>query len=350
MNGVVQSNPAHGQQVLDFHVHFGSPRDTASGCYWSKAFERTAAYAAMLLLTRSAFKKVDFGRVKQHLFSVVNGSNQVAGAVFLALDQVYERDGTGRPDRTHLHVPNRCILGFAQENFRILFGASVHPYRTDWEQELDSCIENGAVLCKWIPSSQRIDPSDPKCGPFLRKLADHRLPLLCHAGLEYSIPPADPDAIRFNNPGRLRYALDEGVTVVVAHCSLPYFWILDTEYQDDFREFLALFDEAERKRWKLYADLSALTGFFRAPYIREEILRLPHERLVFGSDYPIPLSELSYHRPVHFFNWLRFLFRVGRLKNPLDKNAAIIRGMGFRDCVFTNAQSLISSIRRSVRG
>jgi len=32
------------------HIHFGAPEDVQSGCYWSKEFEKTAAYLAMLLL------------------------------------------------------------------------------------------------------------------------------------------------------------------------------------------------------------------------------------------------------------------------------------------------------------
>jgi uncharacterized protein len=337
--------------VVDFHVHFGSPGDDASGCYWSEKFERTAAYAAMLLLTKNLFRKISFATVHRHLTGVINGSQFVSQCVLLALDQVYDARGKVRPERTHLHVPNRCIEGIAAENPRVLIGASVHPFRPDWEEELDRSIRTGAVLCKWVPSAQMIDFGERRrLDRFYRKLADTRLPLLCHAGPEYSIPSSCPDeqAHDANNPSHLRAALENGVTVVVAHCALPYFGIFDRPYEDDFRAFLRLFNESSSRGWNLYADLSALTGFFRLAYVRDEILRLPHERLLMGSDYPIPMSELCHSRRTDFFAWLRFFVKVARLNNPLDKNVMLIGDMGFSPCVLTNAKALFRSIRRPV--
>ena len=119
-------------------------------------------------------------------------------------------------------------------------------------------FSNGAVLCKWIPSSQQIDVTNEKCFPVYDYLAEHNLPLLVHSGPEYSIPTSNESFIEFNNPKYLRPALDRGVTVIIAHCALPYFGALDTKYQDDMEEFYKLFEESKTKPWKLYADLSAL--------------------------------------------------------------------------------------------
>ncbi len=58
---------------------------------------------------------------------------------------------------TNLYVKNSTVAGLAAGNSRILFGASVHPYRMDWEDELDYCLANKAVLCKWLPSAQCIE-------------------------------------------------------------------------------------------------------------------------------------------------------------------------------------------------
>jgi hypothetical protein len=68
-----------------------------------------------------------------------------------------------------------------------------------------------------------------------------------------------------------------------------------------------------------------------------------------GSDYPIPVSEICHNRRTDFFSWLRFIVRMTRLRNPLDKNYLLIREMGFTDCVFTNAAGLFSSVRRPGR-
>ena len=333
-------------EIIDIHVHFGAPKDEESGCFWSKEFTQTAAYYAMLLMAKSLFKKINIERIRKHLLSAINGSEYVNKSVLLAMDQVYdEKDGIPLADMTHLYVPNGYIAKVAREEERVLFGASVHPYRKDWNDELDYCLEKQAVLCKWIPSSQLINPSRSQCVPFYRKLADHNLPLLCHCGPEYTIPTSLHVYNEYNNPKYLRTALDEGVTVIVAHCSLPYFGILDVEYQDDFEEFIRLFDRAERNGWSLYADLSALCTPLRAPYIDDIQNHVPAERLLFGSDYPIPLFELSYNKSTNFLSWLKFILQVAKMKNPLDKNYLLIRGMKFGDSVFTNAVELFSKIR-----
>ena len=333
-------------EIIDMHIHFGAPADAASGCYWSAEFEKTAAYYAMLFLTRSLFKKVDLSRVKSHLLETIRTARYINKAVLLALDEVYDLEGQVHPEWTHLHVPNQYLFQLTSEETKILAGCSVHPYRRDWEDQLDQAIARGTVLCKWIPSSQLINPAHPRCKPFYRKLIDHHLPLLCHAGPEHAIPAANRSYEEFNHPGHLREALEEGVTVIIAHCALPYFWIFDSNYQQDFREFLGLVEEAEKKNWNLYGDVSALATLLRAPYIKKILRKVPVQRLLFGSDYPIPLSEFTYNRSQNFLNWLRFLIRVWSLKNPLDKNYLVIKKMGFSEQIFTNASQLFSQIRR----
>jgi len=338
------------KNIIDIHIHFGGPGDDKSGCYWSEEFSKTAAYFAMLLFTGSLFRKITRQRIQEIILSVINGSENVNQAVLLALDEVYDEKGNLLKEQTHLHVPNRCLTELARQNDRVLFGASVHPYRHDWEEELDYCLDNGAVLCKWIPSSQLINPAHPLCKPFYRKLAGHKLPLLCHVGPEHAIPTSVKTADKFNSPKYLRFALDEGVTVIAAHCATPYFWLLEIEHKEDFNELIKLFNETEKNNWKLYADLSALTTPLRSPYVEKIMDTIPQERLLFGSDYPIPLSELSYSKEKNFITWLKTVQEIARTENPLDKNYLLIKNMGFDDSVFTNAAKLFSEIDRKRPG
>ncbi|MCK4645131.1 MAG: amidohydrolase family protein [Candidatus Aminicenantes bacterium] len=335
-------------EIIDVHIHFGAPKDEESGCFWSEEFTKQPAYFALLLITHSLFKKVNIKRVRKHILKVINKSKYTDKSVLLALDQVYDKNGTANPEKTHLYVPNRYIAKLAKENDRVLFGASIHPYRDDWREELDSCLENKAVLCKWIPSAQMIDPANSKCVPFYKKLAEHQLPLLCHCGPEYTIPTSDKTYIEYNNPKYLRTALDEGVTVIIAHCAMPFWGVFDKAYHDDFDEFLKLFEEDDEKGWNLYADLSALCTPFRSEYIdiiMKKIDKIPHERLLYGSDYPIPVFELTYNRSKNFFSWLRFIIKMMSMKNLLDKNYLVIKGMKFKDCVYTNASRLFEKIK-----
>lgn len=333
-------------ETIDMHVHFGAPNDPASGCYWSETFENTAAYWFMKLMSGSLFKKLTIADIEKKLLKIINDSKHVDKCVLLAMDKVYDENGNPKDDETHLYVPNKYIKTLSENNARVLFGASVHPYRADWENELKYSILNGACLCKWIPSSQQIDPENNKCVPFYQTLADHNFPLLVHCGPEYAIPTSNKAYKEMNNPKHLRTALNMGVTVIIAHCSLPYLNMLDVEYQDDLAEFYSLFEDAEPNDWKLYADVSALATTLRSSYIPDIKIKIPHEKLLFGSDYPLPASELSYKKSMNVFEWLKLFFEALFTKNPIDKNYLVIDDMRFDRAIFTNASSLFGMIIR----
>jgi len=337
------------KEIIDIHVHFGGPGGNGSGCYWSKKFEITAAYFAIILTNYSLFKRINLRRLQKLLLNVINKSEYVDKVVLLALDEVYDENGNCHPELSHLVVSNRYLAQLAQMEERVLFGCSVHPYHPHALSELDYCVRNGAVLCKWIPSSQMIDPSHGKCLPFYRKLAEYNLPLLVHSGPEYAIPTSNPMYNKFNNPPYLRTPLEEAATVIVAHCALPYFWILDHPvYHKDYREFLELYDKSVANDWKLYADLSAICTPLRAEYVNEIIRRVSPQRLLLGSDYPIPISELSYQKTRHFLQRLYNIIKIMLRKNPLDKNYLLIKNMGFDERVFTNVSQLFSEIKRGL--
>ena len=339
-------------EIIDIHVHFGGPRNSKNGCYWSETFKKQPAYWLLKLTSYSLFKEPTFEEVERKILSVINGAKKVDKVVLLAMDKVYDLDGNprekeGNKEITHLYVPNDYIIQLAKKNHRILVGASVHPYRNDWKGELNKCLSNGAVLCKWIPSSQQIDVTNEKCFPMYDYLAKHNLPLLVHSGPEYSIPTSDDRFIEFNNPKYLRAALDRGVTVIIAHCSLPYFGALDTKYQDDMEEFYKLFEESKNKPWKLYADLSAIAEPLRNAYVPDILAKIPQDRLLFGSDYPIPPSEFSYKKSKNIIKWIRLTIKAFSIRNPLDKNYFILKKMGFDEQVFYSANSLLNKSGRN---
>ena len=115
---------------------------------------------------------------------------------------------------------NDFVAGLAATSGKILFGASVHPYRHDALAELERLIESGACLVKWLPSAQNIQPDHPRCFPFYDLLAKHKVPLLSHTGGEHTLK-AFPDSL--SDPRRLVPALDRGVTVIAAHCGTSLF-------------------------------------------------------------------------------------------------------------------------------
>jgi hypothetical protein len=98
---------------------------------------------------------------------------------------------------------------------------------------------------------------------------------------------------------------------------------------------------SEDEDWQLYADVSALS--FVAPYrvmvLRQVVDELPHERLVFGSDYPIPVTvpPPGSGNAMDVAEWADAVCT----SNPLDKSVKVTRALGFREEVLTNAETIL---------
>jgi len=268
----------------------------------------------------------------------------------------------------------------------VLLGTSVHPYAEDFELRVREAVTHGAVLIKWLPSAQGINLADERVGSAMKFLAragqgGGALPLLLHCGAEYAIMAADEtmqsydflswswrdklqNALRrlqgkkaWRRPdldgvhANIRGALDAGATIIFAHCGLPYFvgGLLGRPFEhSDFgrvRQYLTEYDGDVTGR--CYADVSACCTCFRSIYFRD-LRDLPPGRLLFGSDYPTPVSELrtDYRRAMRH---MKSLFK-GRFKdilvpqgNLIDFNRTELGDVAFRDRnhpVFTNFGSL----------
>jgi hypothetical protein len=337
---------------IDVHVHFGAPEgppEHKEYCYWSEKFKGSAAFLAMKVITGNLVKEITFQLTKDQILKAINEAKEVDRCVLLAMDAVYDSNDGSKPkmDMTNLYVSNECIIALIKDikntSKKILFGASIHPFRNDWQNVLNYCLANGAVLCKWVPSSMLIDPTHDKCIPFFQKLVEHNLPLLWHCGPEYAIPSSDTSYNTFNSPYFMRKALDLGVTVIAAHCATPYF---PTDSNGDFYTLLNLFSEAPSKQWKLYADLSAMCNIYRNKFILEIKSKIPQERLILGSDYPIPIADFTYVKDSNFFHRIQLLLKTFFMKNQIDKNFELLEGMGFDKSVFTNADGLFQNIIR----
>lgn len=214
----------------------------------------------------------------------------------LAFDKHYNRDRTPNLSKTEFYVPNEYVFSLVGR-YPDLFEPviSVHPYRADALEELERGARLGARIVKWLPNAMGIDPSDDYCEPFYRKMKELNLILLSHGGEEKAVE-AEEDQ-KLGNPLLLRRALEAGVKVIVAHCA----GLGDNEDLDDkhrrrlpnFDLFLRLMNE-KRYEGLLYADISAMTQFNRSGNPLRTILQREdlHERLVNGSDYPLPAINI----------------------------------------------------------
>ena len=81
-------------------------------------------------------------QLEQGMLRIIDESG-LDKAVILAFDAVYREDGSRDDANTHLFVENDYVAELAAQNPKVLFGASIHPYRRDAVAELERC-EDGS--------------------------------------------------------------------------------------------------------------------------------------------------------------------------------------------------------------
>ena len=89
--------------------------------------------------------------------------------------------------------------------------------------------------------------------------------------------------------------LNEGAVIIFAHTGLPYFStnkILEHSEFDAVKEYLQKYSLHSSVKGKCYADLSATVTPVRKAFFNK-IKSLPEDYLLFGSDFPTPVFELS---------------------------------------------------------
>jgi len=289
-------------RLVDYHTHIAGLGTNGSGAFvnpkmlsWRHPLHRVK-FKTYVSAGGVSDESVADSEIIERLVRLITNIEGHGKYRLLAFDKNHHRDGTANLAKTEFYVPNDYIFSIAS-NQPNLFEAviSVHPYRSDALAELQRGAERGARMVKWLPNAMGIDPSDELCDPFYRKMKELGLVLLSHGGEEKAVE-AEEDQ-RLGNPLLLRRALDHGVKVIVAHCA----GLGENEDLDDsersrrpnFDLFLRLMGE-KRYEGLLFADISAMTQYNRAGRpLRTVIERAGlHERLVNGSDYPLPAINI----------------------------------------------------------
>jgi predicted TIM-barrel fold metal-dependent hydrolase len=321
-------------QVIDIHCHAAGIGAGNSGCFIGRRMRRSWKYAYYLkafAVTSDELEKAGDILVLQRMSDQLANARSVDKAVVFALDGVVDAHSSLDESRTELYVPNEFISRACRQYANLLFGASINPRRRDALDRLDEAVGSGAVLLKWLPSIQGFDPADPSLVPFYRRLAELKLPLLCHTGKEESFSSAD-NALA--DPGKLRLALEQGVTVIAAHCASNG----RNDGEPNFARFLALMNRYPN----LHGDISALTQINRLGHL-QRVLRYPEyqDRLHYGTDMPLPRTGLT-------SAW----FQIGRLplatirrlsaySNPWDQDLQLKLALGLPPQVFDNTVRLL---------
>jgi predicted TIM-barrel fold metal-dependent hydrolase len=327
---LIGRNSFREEKVVDIRVHLLATGDNEGGCRMSEEF-MTSGRVAPALRACGIGGHVSGYEVRDSLLDALNTSEHIDYAVFLAADGVYRNDRFVAKE-SHLVVPNDYVMDIARENRRVLFGASVHPYRGVKEMmaETTRCINGGAVLFSWLPSMQRIDPEDSRCIPFYIRIAQEGIPLLCHTGQPFAAMTSENANVHYNDPRKLRRALDIGVKVIISHFGSVLGGETHTAcnaYEDALGEMLG---SAHRNGWDLYAEISTphvSAGKAYYERLREEISRgnMSTSRLLFGSGIPLEAHDTG----------------APQGENLFDRHYRLLRDAGVPLSVVTHAGNIL---------
>lgn len=326
--------PLPDSALIDTHCHVAGLGYGGSGCFVSPALRdnwRFDFYLRAFGVTREEIERDGDALLPARLSALLAGSRHVRHAVILALDGVVDAGGNLDTNRTEFHVPNEFVAAACRRHTNLLFGASVNPHRPDALARLDWAATNGAVLVKWLPSIQQIDPADPALEPFYRRLAAHRLPLLTHTGKEDSFTWSRDE---FADPARLELPLRLGVTVIAAHVATPG----EHEGERDLDRLARLMT----RYTNLFTDISSLTQINKLGAL-DGALRRPEfsGRLVYATDFP--LINMPLVSPWYFPLNLEFgeMREIAALTNPWDRDVALKQALGVPREVFERGATLV---------
>ncbi len=324
-------NPTHpvSHPVIDGHTHICGSGNEGTGCFISRRLLSSFAFRYMRWkLGLGVFGEVQGldGAVRKSLFADLDAAPSVDYVVLYGHDKVY-RDGELREDLTHMHTPNDYVLRLTKEHPKILAAASVHPDRPDALEELERCAAAGAVMLKWLPPNQGMDPADRRHRPFYEALARLGIPLVAHTGGEHTVPMLWPE---YCDPARLELALDCGVNVIAAHSGTKS-GLVDPEY---YATFAAL----ARRYPNCWGDTAAFTSPNRMRHVGR-LLKDPEvlAKTVHGSDYPVPITAWSALRHLP----LGEIRRIQALPSPLERDVAIKRSAGLPEAHFRTLGGLL---------
>ena len=322
---------------IDIHAHLAGVGTQDSGCWLSPSFRRRPTFALLRRwygVTAEQMRESIDQDWADYLAELVRGS-EADRAVALGFDGVYRGDGSFDEGRSQLVVPPAWVLEAARRSRGTLLpGPSVNPMRGDALERLEECIDGGAVLLKWLPAVQAIDPSLPRHDRFYRRMREAGLPLLVHSGggeATFRVV-----ARELQDLALIERPLQEGVTVICAHTAAPIIYSRDPNQIPLLRTLLERFDN-------LWVDNSGMANPSRfthlARFAQDEGIA---SRTLYGSDFPVPSSPLFY-APRFGISRTRRLQGMG---NPLHRDIAIKRELGYPDATLTRAATLLPNLDR----
>lgn len=321
---------------IDCHTHLAGVGTQGSGCWTSEKLSKRLAFRILRRMhgvTPAQLERSFDQDWAARLASTVRTS-EITHAVALGFDGVYDARGELDESLSQMIVPQEWVFEACRRHPELLPGPSINPHRRDALEVLEACIEGGAVLIKWLPATQRIDPSDPAIEPFYRRLAETGIPILVHSGgSENTFAQVDA---RLKDLRLLERPLQMGVTFLVAHTAAPVTYARDEDQVPLLKRWLAEFP-------RLWVDNSGISNLSRFPHLpRFAVDAELTSRTVHGSDWPVPTNAFYYVRQLG----RQRVISLEREKNTLQRDIAIKRALGYPDEVLTRACGVLPNLER----
>jgi uncharacterized protein len=312
------------------HVHLVGNGSGGTGCWLRvKGWHRPLAGLMLRQIgLPSCAMHGDLDRLYAERLVQLARTSSLSAIVILAHDEVYSEQGRVMEGIGSFYVPNDYVLNLAREHPEFLPAVSIHPARLDALEELDRCVADGAVMMKCLPNCHNIDCNDRRYLKFWEKMAAVGLPLLAHTGGEHTVPVVRKD---LSDPRTLELPLQCGVKVIAAHCATKS-GLFD-------REYFHVFADMTRRHPNLYGDTSAFNVPIRGRHVRECLREPLLERMLHGSDYPVPVHG-HFAWAKGYVDWRTFR-QWERQPNILERDYQLKRAMGFPPESFTRIWQIL---------
>ena len=334
---VLVLDPLEEAHIIDWHVHVAGLGYGDSGNFANEEMQNNYRFKFFLNWMNVSEEELEENGDQiliKKLNDKITQSKYIDQAIVLALDGVID-EKTKTLDKTHtqVYIPNEYVASQTAKYPDLLFGASINPNREDSLELLEEVNRQGAVLIKWIPNIMYIDPSDEKFIPFYKRMAELKILLLTHTGMEKSFASAKD---HFADPRLLELPLKCGVTVIAAHIATTG----ESDGQDNFERILPMFDEYPN----LYTDISSLTQLNKLGYLAKAI-KHPGltDRMIFGTDWPLqsfPLVSPWYH--INHIG-IKNAWRVSSYENKWDRDIKLKEAFGVPHAAFIRKLGKLNS-------
>lgn len=320
--------------LLDMHCHTAGIGHCGSGSWVSDELRGSWKFPLYLRSFETTLAELESRGDRDVLDKIakrLEESVHVDDAVVLAMDAPHTDDGEPHNAAGELFVSNRWLGETLKEYPSLHFGASVHPSRADAVEELRWSKAQGAVLMKWLPNIQNIDPSNPAYEEYYRTLVELDLPLLTHVGAEDSFSKAND---KLGDPRLLKLPLGLGVRVIAAHVASSG-QIDERDNIDHLLEMMPLYPN-------LVADVSTLCQINRTKFL-PRVLNDPRlrDRLLFGTDHPLTNTPLVTPLQYPLRLSLAQMWDLMRTRNPWDRSVKLKAALGVPPDVFTRARDYL---------